>query len=532
MPAQAMLDSCEPSAHRSLSQATHDPLGRSAALVHAGSLLIAFFTTLASWLMDPREETVHAIVGVGFAAFLCGLLWSGLLAVRALCKGQSIRLSVAILALLTLEFTAPWLAAWTYMFNQRCGRVYESAYWLGFFVFVPLPLATVVGVLLARWRVRREDVRRDRAGLPVRAPAVRWKQGLAWYGAAIVLLAVPLMPMGAYLHGAWMRLWTPTWDVRFVLADATPECYRDAVVDVLGWSEHDAYWSWKETLLWSGHPSEAKICAEVDSMDNPFLGSALDGLAVRNPSKAVECALKLLSEHSEDADEEAVRKVLKCLVRHATADNMTELLEPIRFSKYTYKDYLCALLQEESRVDALDAVVNLVQSQDDGIRALLQTVRVLAHDSGRSEVVECLFAQLMAEEDPKKAIAAANQVAWWSAFMGKDTLLKKYLYAENPRVVEATLVGMGKDVDEVEVQKAHRWFEWLMPLTAHDSKHIRRRAAAILTALMLKRGMPPTQFSFQLSEAQKEFKDHEIEEVRTKAARLIRILSDESSVQP
>ncbi len=506
--------------------------GRSAALVHAGSLSIALLTILASWLMDPQEETVHAIVGVGFAALLCGLLWSGLLAVRALCKGQSIRLSVAILALLTLEFTAPWLAAWTYMFNQRGGRVYESAYWLGFFVFVPLPLATVVGVLLARWRVRREDVRRDRAGLPVRAPAVRWKQGLAWYGAAIVLLAVPLMPMGAYLHGAWMRLWTPTWDVRFVWAAATPECYRDAVVDVLGWSDHEAYWSWKETLLWSGHPSEARIGAELDSMDNPFLGSALNGLAVRNPAKAVECALRLWSEHSQDADEECVRQVLKCLVRHSTADNMMELLEPGRFSKYTYKDYLCESLQEESRVDALEAVVNLVQSQDDEMRALLQTVRVLAHDSGRSEVTESLLTQLLAEENPKKAIAAANQAAWWSAYLSKDTLLKEYLYADNSRVVEATLDGMSDYVEEVEIQKAHRWFEWLMPLTAHDSKHVRRKTAAILTALMLKRGMPPTQFSFQLSEAQKEFKDHEIEEVRAKAAQLLRVLSDESPVQP
>ncbi|MCZ7644037.1 MAG: hypothetical protein M5U26_01940 [Planctomycetota bacterium] len=472
-------------------EAPGTPLGKSAGLIHGLALAAAAFTALLGWFLDKRQETVYAVLGVGGAAALCGLFWSGVLALRALWNGQVERAPPIVLGLLTLEFSAPWVASWAWLYTLRGGRWYDASFWQGLIVFAPLVPATAIGVLLARWRVRRTDRRLTQAGHPARKPVERWRQGLAWYLAVLLLYAAPLLPCGAYLYCAWMRLWVPTWDVRFLAADTTPYAVRHGVDFFLSLSESKSCQSWRRLLAWSGQFSPERTEDYIRHGDDGMASSALSGMRHTDPPKALELSLSIARGEFRTDEDGALSVAGEIVAEQGDEAQIRELLRmdpPIRTGVFTA---LIRKLKDRGRVEMLPELELLARGHSPNLRVVLESLSELERLTGREDRISQVIELYLEDSNETRRLEACEIIGKLSA---QDYLWLAYLSAKDTATLQATLVGIMTFSPYFSQLNKSGLDETFLPVLARLAKHadpaIRSEAQSLIQIRYLEFQLP------------------------------------------
>ena len=220
--------------------------GRTGMLVRLGAYAFAAALVVAGSLMDWGQDDVYAVCSVAGSSYLILMLWSGVLAIRALKHAERaiwpILIAMCFLLDLSIFLTITWIVpygTWAVVHSLPPVRLsIDVMYWLALPVLVPFALGvTLAGVPLAFWIVRRFE---SRAKEPW-PRAKRWKAGtrvmvLVTLLAGLTVLPVPLFvfcaiaPQSAnsiyYSTGGWRFERKNSWRHHF--AQSMPQWVKDA----------------------------------------------------------------------------------------------------------------------------------------------------------------------------------------------------------------------------------------------------------------------------------------------------------------
>lgn len=423
-------------------------LGRSAALLHALAWAFAAATTVTVLFLDPKEEPFYTVLGVGASAVAILFVWSVILAAVAVLRAEPPRFPAGVLLLSLAYFALGYLLLWRYHFTRFIPRGSPPvppgfwdfagcrAFWLGLLLFVPMLHAAAAGALLAFWRVRKAE----RAGGEPWPPGRRWRLGLLWFAAALLVLAGPLLPCLPFLYSAVDRWNHPTWDWRFAVSNATPDYARGLTVRFLWLSDDSAFLRSRRTILWTGQLTREQTLAHL-----------LDA----NPEKCEIGFRALSTSYVEEARAQAVRmgdgewKPAEPIVLSYAGGFLAQRGEPGEIRRYLDASrkapqmFRVAFLRELAQCKRWEFVPDLVKylagDPPEREEALFALAR-LADDSQREE----LWADFAKRPDAGFRRDAASALKEFSNKPMRARLMTLFLKDSDPTVLGAAMADYSR----------------------------------------------------------------------------------------
>ena len=350
-------------------QAQSSQLSRDALLIHGLALVFAGAAVGSAFWKGVDGEFLPAVAVGGSATFVL-VVWSVILAVRALKRGARALRPVVVLGLCALEAVAVCLPLLGLAPNS------SLIFALGLPVFVPVfVLASLVGVPVAWWRVKRaEKVKRDastRAGTPVpptpvgrpvpqhdarsgttvvftmdgrpvlltraRTPVPptragtavppRWKSGVVWYLAVTALVAAILLPCPLFLFCVYTsdRPGWQGWVVRH-----TPIVVGEATAMLLSANKNPTADGLYYRTLYSGRVARARLLSELSSTNQTAHWVALHGLFDSDRGAALDLVIRLGDGKVPGASPSLLHTAGFMLGEHGSSEQIRSFLAPAR----------------------------------------------------------------------------------------------------------------------------------------------------------------------------------------------------------
>jgi len=322
------------------------------------------------------------------------VVWSAILAVRALWRGHSARWPTVVLALCAFEAAAVCLCLWpTNLFSFSVP------------VFV---LASALGVVVAWWHVLRAE-KRDRAACA--APWLRRrcvKRGVVWYLCVTALMLAIMLPTPLFLHCALMgvgdqsgwRKWT---------VEHTPIVVGEVAVAILAPMKKNvtARLMYYQTLS-SGRVARERLFAELSSSNPSVSQSAIIGLLHADPAGAMDVVNRLANGTFPGASSALLWGAGTGLGLGGSTEQIRCFLDPAREPRPP-SGFLRELINTASGVGHPELLADLARfwlsDSPDRDVALAALAR-----KARPEDAERYWAQFLADSDPERRSIAITAI--------------------------------------------------------------------------------------------------------------------------
>ncbi|MCY3020891.1 MAG: hypothetical protein NTW87_17885 [Planctomycetota bacterium] len=429
--------------------------GRDAVLVHGLALLCLAVLLTLPFVVDISQRTAAAFLGVSVSAALALSLWSLVLSIRALWRGERARWPVLVIAVFLLEGALSCLAysCGPLFFESSFARfagcvsrqsalaVFES----GAPVFVPtFVLAVLLAAPVAWWRTRRAEKRAMAQGGQPWGRARRWKRGAAWFFPVAALLAALLLPMPLFAFSAYTRYYARSgW--RWWVIQHTPVFVGDAVARLAARLSDPRGTAFYFNVLGTGRVSRDRIMAEITSRKPYREYCALNALASADLPAALACAEAIgrgeLKSGGAGLDVTAGDLLGQC----GTPEQIRPVLDPARTPPVA-ASFLLGLwraVERGKRKEFLPDLERFCQSAAPGNcrQAALEAFVTLASE----EDIERLWASFLADTNAKRKAESVR------------CLFNPTFIAAAPRVPRPKVAAACLEDTDVSVRRLATW---------------------------------------------------------------------------
>ena len=274
---------------------TDSQRGRSAALVHGLAFLAASLALGAVWFVIPDQTKAWKILGMGLSAVAVMTLWSIILAIQALWRGESGKWPMGVLGVFTIEVAALCASLCLGVLGMPNNILFRT----GLPVFVPFGmLVSLVAAPVAFWRARRAEFAEIASKMPEWRNRRRWKHRFAWYAGIFTILTVLLLPWPLFVfcaasaHYNYPRSNFPDhWRNSF--ARHTPDFIRNTVAFLLEQSTLNPLVALHEKIVHNGYLSQSELQRHLNGASRVLNRRALNGISMSKPDVALEFALEI-----------------------------------------------------------------------------------------------------------------------------------------------------------------------------------------------------------------------------------------------
>lgn len=463
---------------------------RDALLIHGISLLAAASAVTVSVFLGPSHQDLPVVLGMGISATFVLGVWSVVLAIRALRKGERARRAVAVLLLFLVELAAASVLLAAGIFERQLpSRLVFWAVRLGLPVLLPvLLLATAIVAPIAWWRVRRAERLAVAAGGAAWPRARRWKRGLIWYLAVAAVVAALALPVPLFILCACTAHWEyraedrTSW--RAWVRQRTPLFVGDAAAALLAGSTQPFFADGYARVLRTGRVSPERLTAELQSSVSWVPYAALEGLVVADKRRAADAADQVGRRGLVVRNTWLYRNAGMVLAQFGSPDQVRYYLNPALKPPPPFSflsGVLIGILQPR-RTAFLGDVERFCEgdspNRDDGLRALAKLT---------SDPARC-WPKLFADPDPSRrrqsvfAIQSGDdvnlrmQVLLVALETRNDAVLAAF--AHEARDIMALCGGASRDVTARTTQA-------VLPLLDDQNLDVRRASAWAISGLII-----------------------------------------------
>ena len=438
--------------------------GRSAALVHGLALVAAALALGAVWAVGPKPissqtETIKILV-MGLITVAVLTLWSVVLALQALWRGEPGAWTMSVLGLFTVEVAA--LSALVCLSGRSMPQ--QILVRTGLPILVPFGmLVSFVAMPVAFWRVRRDERAEIAAKKPEWNNGRRWKYRFAWYAGIFPVLTAFLLPWPLFPFCACSVNWhadsNSQGDWRNSIASHTPDFIRNTVASLLEQSSWTPVVALHQRIVWNGYLSKIELHRHLNGTSRVLNEFALMGILRSEPAAALEFAMEI-------------------------ADGRRTCTNSMACAAAT-------VIAEGGRAEQIRYCLNSIKSQPVDFTETL--IFSLASTPNLQSDVEKVWLKLLADQNPKTRHKAAVYIYYLNAAPDMRTrIILECLKHPDVQVRYGALEAMTlncqfQPAQDIQISLVKRLFELL---DEHDL--IQRRGAVRLLSYIVGAGVNTT----------------------------------------
>ena len=382
--------------------------GRSAALVHGLAFLAAALALGAVWAVGMKSKSDDAvkILGMGLIAVAVMTLWSVVLAIQALWRGEPRAWPRSVLCVFTIEATALCICLGLSIRSVPENTLVRA----GLLVFLPFGmLLSVVAVPVAFWRVRRAERAEIAAKKPEWNNRRRGKHGFAWYSGIFTILTILLLPWPLFLfcagsaansHGDW----------RHPIARRTPDFIRNTVAFLLEQSTLQPVVALHEQIVKNGYLSQIELYRHLNGTSSVLKWRAEIGIDNSEPAAALEFAIDVAGGQRTCTTPMA-EAAAWIIGKYGSADQIRDFLNPAKSPPVRFREMLVFRLIENRRMEFVPELKRLVEMGSPERATALWALITLAPPME----FEQIWLKQLADQNPKTRCEAAGFICNISA---------------------------------------------------------------------------------------------------------------------
>jgi len=424
------------------------PTGRSAVLIQGLALGCGAILAAASYFSNDLSGDVLALFAVTGSAALVGVIWSLILALRAILSPAPVmfgRWPVAVFYLCLLELGIASGMLWVCVLEPNALHIINLAVYVGVPVFGPFLafVAAVAGPFSYR-RFRKMEARETAENVKPRERKA-WKAGWIRFAWLTLALGFIFLPGPLFLLGmSWQFYdeddgdstgWAGAW------SEVAPIFIRDGMetfLNELARLKTESFMEMQRDILAGGKVSAKRLSERFNEQANPVSAAAWEGLTRRHPEAALRCAQGMVRE-IKTLESGANREAVKLLARHGTVEDLHHVLDAGRTGHGPNWTRRVLLEYIEDNPHFLKIVPDLVRLSRDGV-ALDEVLPALARSAPADDVIK-VWKNLSVHTSVGNRNVAARNVVWCVL---RDVLEPALMFLENqPRFVRrATLVPL------------------------------------------------------------------------------------------
>ena len=384
---------------------TDSQRGRSAALVHGLAFVAAALALGAVWAVGTKTEEAERILGMGLSAVGVMALWSVVLAMQALLRGEPGAWPMSVLGVVTIEVAA--LSTFLCLSGLSKPQHFPIRAGLPLFVLFGM-FVSFVAVPVAFWRAKRAERSEIAAKKPEWNNKRRWKRRFAWFSGIFTILTVLLLPWPLFLFCAgsagyddWPANSQGDW--RNSVARHTPDFIRNTVAFLLEQSTLKPVVALHELIVSNGYLSQSELQRHLNGASSVLNQYALYGISRSDPAVALEFAIEIADGRgtcNTPMDHDAGW----IMGEYGSAKQIRYCLSPVISAPAGFTETFVDSLVRNKRSEFVPELKRLAEISSPERAAALRALDILVP----SPEVEQFWLKLLADQNPKTRREAAG----------------------------------------------------------------------------------------------------------------------------
>ncbi len=347
-------------------------LGRSAWLIMGVAFAMSASMIVPAVLFGDKFKNGDGptVVVVGAVAGGVLILWSVVLAIRALFAGERSLLPILLVNFATLLPAAGGCYGW-YLLPSAADR--DSIFEIAILCCALIPFlsfACITGTVAIKILLSIVERRRVRHGLPLWSRRRRWRNALALWSVYALLLGFVSIPVATFLVSA--RIWSDHGSIdfehgssfRIAVLKESPKLIRDISESILYASNSRKSLA---ILLSNDLVSLAKLETRVHDTDLEISRCALDGLVKHRPQLAARHAEEIAENFvpRSAAGAEYVEMLHECVAQYGTSAQKKAELQRVLNGKNVGGSAVFYALSLGDRDESLIPILDAILRSDD-----------------------------------------------------------------------------------------------------------------------------------------------------------------------